>query len=195
MGARMHACGLRAAFDTKRCQCAPSRPEKSLRPRGHSSKKPETQQWQAQRAPDKASTLEGQCLEFGLTSLLLMSQGLARLDEHGALPLMLFHEGLWIITLPHASAQDLDASIVHFLPAMEATTLAHRTDATRAHVVHIVEEHLVPTVTPTQQQRHRAMENRPRAVRIGREELVPQMRVVEVGDEHPGRRESTARSS
>merc|ERR1711972_63355 len=79
---------------------------------------------------------------------------LPRFQDHGALALVLLHDSLLIIALPEAGCQDLDARVVDLLPAVEASTLAHGADAPGAHVVHIVEEHLVPAVPAAQEEGH-----------------------------------------
>eukprot|EP00429_Kryptoperidinium_foliaceum_P068663 CAMPEP_0176064226 /NCGR_PEP_ID=MMETSP0120_2-20121206/32033_1 /TAXON_ID=160619 /ORGANISM="Kryptoperidinium foliaceum, Strain CCMP 1326" /LENGTH=253 /DNA_ID=CAMNT_0017397799 /DNA_START=324 /DNA_END=1081 /DNA_ORIENTATION=+ len=111
-------------------------------------------------------------------------------QDQGALPPVLVHHRLLIIGDPESTCQDLDTSIVNFFPAVEAAALAHRTDTARAHVVHVVEKHLVPTVTPPEQGRHRGMQLRPSTVGVRRQELVPQVGMVEVRDEHPGQGEA-----
>merc|ERR1711972_561370 len=111
-----------------------------------------------------------------------LRRSLARLHEHRALALMLLHGCLCVVALPETAAQDLDARVVHLLPTVEAAALAHRTDAARAHVVDIVEEHLVPAVPPPQNEGHGGMHPRPSAVWARGQELVPPVRVVEVGD-------------
>mmetsp|Transcript_91402 Transcript_91402/g.232555 ORF Transcript_91402/g.232555 Transcript_91402/m.232555 type:complete len:279 (-) Transcript_91402:86-922(-) len=81
---------------------------------------------------------------------------------------------------------------MHLLPAVEAAPLAHGANPARAHVVHIVEEHLIPTVPATQQKGHGGVQRGPSAFGVGCQELVPPMRVVEIRDEDPSRREANA---
>merc|ERR1719188_2135761 len=91
----------------------------------------------------------------------LLDRGLPRFDEHRAFSLMFFHSGLRVVALPQAATQNFDASIVHLLPTVEATALAHRANPAGAHVMHIMEEHLVPTMPPAQQESHGGMDHRP----------------------------------
>merc|ERR1712217_14942 len=86
-------------------------------------------------------------------------------------------------SLFHTSAQDLDTGVMHLLPAMEAATLAHRTNAARTHVVHIMEKHLVPAMAPTQAECHEGVQHRPCAIRVGSKEVVPEVGMVEIRDE------------
>mmetsp|Transcript_94200 Transcript_94200/g.288187 ORF Transcript_94200/g.288187 Transcript_94200/m.288187 type:complete len:507 (+) Transcript_94200:309-1829(+) len=118
-----------------------------------------------------------------------LRRGLAGLHEHGALALVLVHGGLRVVADPQAPGQDLHASVVHLLPAVEAPALAHGADAARAHVVHVVEEHLVPAVPAAQEEGHGRVHPGPRAVGVRGQELVPPMRVVEVRNENPSRGE------
>mmetsp|Transcript_76205 Transcript_76205/g.191833 ORF Transcript_76205/g.191833 Transcript_76205/m.191833 type:complete len:291 (+) Transcript_76205:347-1219(+) len=55
-----------------------------------------------------------------------------------------------------------------------------------------MEEHLVPAVPATQKEGHGGMDLRPSPVWVGGQELVPPMRVVEIGDEDPSRGEAAA---
>mmetsp|Transcript_2630 Transcript_2630/g.7044 ORF Transcript_2630/g.7044 Transcript_2630/m.7044 type:complete len:274 (+) Transcript_2630:655-1476(+) len=57
----------------------------------------------------------------------------------------------------------------------------------------VVEEHLVPAVLAAQHEGHDVVEQRPLPLRILRQEMVPRVRVGEVGDEHPRGREAAAR--
>merc|ERR1740121_1071638 len=96
------------------------------------------------------------------------SPSLSRLEDHGALLLVLLHDGLLVVALPQAGRQDLHARVVDLLPPVETPALTHGPDAPGAHVVHVVEEHLVPAVAATQQERHERMHSGPRAVGVCR---------------------------
>ena len=61
---------------------------------------------------------------------------------------------LSILALPQAAAQQLTTCIIYLLPTMVAAALAHCTDPAWAHVVHIMEEHFVPTVPASQEEGH-----------------------------------------
>jgi len=74
---------------------------------------------------------------------------------------------------------------MHLLPAVETPTLTHGANAARAHVMDVVEEHLIPAVATAQAEGHKRMQHRPSAIRVRCEEVVPQMRVVEICDEEP----------
>merc|ERR1719215_1169707 len=75
---------------------------------------------------------------------------------------------------------------------MEAAALAHGSYPARTHVVHIMEEHLVPAVPAAQKEGHGGVHPRPCAVRVRGQRLIPPMGVVEVCDEGPSRREAKA---
>jgi len=98
--------------------------------------------------------------------------------------LMPFHCCFLIVAFPESSGEDLHASVVHLLPAVEAASLAHRTDPARAHVVHIMEKHLVPPVAAAQAQSHEPVQPRPRALWVCGQELVPLVRVVMLAMKH-----------
>jgi len=76
------------------------------------------------------------------------------------------------------------------LPAMKAATLAQRAHRVGEGVVDIMEQHLVPAMLATQHQGHDIVQHRPSAAWVLCQEFVPGERVSEVGDEHPGRRET-----
>eukprot|EP00446_Apocalathium_sp_SHHI-4_P094562 CAMPEP_0177458250 /NCGR_PEP_ID=MMETSP0369-20130122/13431_1 /TAXON_ID=447022 ORGANISM="Scrippsiella hangoei-like, Strain SHHI-4" /NCGR_SAMPLE_ID=MMETSP0369 /ASSEMBLY_ACC=CAM_ASM_000364 /LENGTH=130 /DNA_ID=CAMNT_0018931357 /DNA_START=456 /DNA_END=848 /DNA_ORIENTATION=+ len=114
------------------------------------------------------------------------------LNDERAHFLVLLHDGFCVLALPEPVRQDLDTSIVHLHPAVEAATLAHGTDPSRAHVVDVVEEHLVPAVATAEAERHTSVEHGPATLRVAGQELVPQVGVVQVRDEHPGQGEAAA---
>merc|ERR1712178_639218 len=77
------------------------------------------------------------------------------LHHHGALLLGLLHLSLFVaIVLPKSTVQHLSGCIVHLPPAVEASTLAQSAHSIRESVVHVVEEHLVPTMWATQHHGH-----------------------------------------
>mmetsp|Transcript_103076 Transcript_103076/g.268488 ORF Transcript_103076/g.268488 Transcript_103076/m.268488 type:complete len:507 (+) Transcript_103076:113-1633(+) len=117
---------------------------------------------------------------------------LGRLHDQRAPLLVRLHDRLGIVALPEAVGQNLNACVVHLLPAVEAAALAHGADPARAHVVDVVEEHLVPAVAAAESERHECMEHGPGTLRVPSKELVPHVRVVEVGDEDPGQGEAHA---
>merc|ERR1719476_555182 len=91
--------------------------------------------------------------------------------HHGrALLLVLLHQSLRVVALPEAIREDLHARVMDLLPSVEATALAHGADAARAHVVHVVEKHLVPAVTAAEEERHGGVDERPGSLRIRGEE-------------------------
>merc|ERR1719215_162118 len=54
---------------------------------------------------------------------------------------------------------------------MEAAALAHGSYPARAHVVHVMEKHLVPAVPAAQEEGHGGVYSWPCAVRVRRQEL------------------------
>mmetsp|Transcript_36010 Transcript_36010/g.58978 ORF Transcript_36010/g.58978 Transcript_36010/m.58978 type:complete len:457 (-) Transcript_36010:72-1442(-) len=116
---------------------------------------------------------------------------LALLHHQRTLLLRLLHLGLLIaIGFPQAAVQDLRGRVMDLLPAVETAALAQGTHRVGEGVVDIVEQHLVPTVLATQDQRHHIVEDGPGASRVLCQELVPRQRVGEVGNEHPSQAEA-----
>merc|ERR1712003_502957 len=91
---------------------------------------------------------------------------------------------------PKSALKNLCSCIVHLLPTMEPATLAHRPDRIGESMVHIMEEHLVPTMATAQDPCHYGMKLGPCAVRILGNETVPGQRMREVSDEHPSKRKA-----
>ena len=83
---------------------------------------------------------------------------------------------------------------MHLFPAMETASLTQRAHSVGEGMVQIMEEHLVETMSATQQEGHRLAEHWITAGGILRQELVPPMGMVEVGEECPGDGEASSAS-
>merc|ERR1719469_514346 len=127
----------------------------------------------AEKAMCLCRSSTGRLYEARRPSLLDGDGGLAALHEDRTLLLVLCHFCLLIIALPEATAQNLDARVMHPLPPMEPPTLTHGADAARAHVMDVMEEHLVPAVPTAQGEGHETMQMGPSAIRVRCEEIVP----------------------
>merc|ERR1719433_1669632 len=125
-------------------------------------------------------------------SLLLDNGRLAGFDKDRSLLLVLRHLRVLVVALPETAAQDLDACVVHLLPAVKTATLTHGADAARAHVMHVVKEHLVPAVAAAQAEGHDGVQHGPVAIGVRCQEIVPKVRVVQIRNEHPSRGEADA---
>jgi len=125
-----------------------------------------------------------------LRHLLFDNRGFAGFHEDRSLLLVLRHFRVLIVALPEATAQDLDACVMHLLPAMKTTTLTHGTDAAWAHVMDVMEEHLIPAVPTAQAEGHERMQSGPSAIGVRCQKIIPKVRMVEIRDEHPSGRES-----
>ena len=121
--------------------------------------------------------------------------GPTRLCQQGSLLLELLHGWLLIsicLGQEEATAQHIHGCIMHLLPAMESATLAQRAHGVGECMVKIMEEHLVEPVAATQQACHDPGEDGVAAVGVQGQELIPPMRVVEVGEEGPSNGEASA---
>lgn len=98
---------------------------------------------------------------------------------------MLIHDRFWVIADPEAVRQDLHTRIVDLLPTVKPATLGHGTDSAGAHVMYIMEKHLVPPVASTEHKSHDRMKSRPSALRIRGKEFIPHVRVVYVREHRP----------
>mmetsp|Transcript_49285 Transcript_49285/g.90918 ORF Transcript_49285/g.90918 Transcript_49285/m.90918 type:complete len:409 (-) Transcript_49285:125-1351(-) len=77
---------------------------------------------------------------------------------------------------------------MHLAPPVEAATLTEGANSIWEGMMEVMEEHFIPTVLASEYKRHRLMQERPCALRVRCKELVPWVRVCEVGDEHPSKR-------
>jgi hypothetical protein len=105
---------------------------------------------------------------------------------------LLLHHVRILVTVgfPDAPMKHLNARIVDLIPRVETTTLTQRSDRIRECMVNVVKKHLIPAVSATKDERHNAVEAWPAALWVTLEEMVPSMRMSEVSDKHPSRREA-----
>jgi len=118
--------------------------------------------------------------------------------HQGTLLLKLLHGWLLIaLTLwqEKTTAQHIHCGIMHLLPTMKTATLTQCSNSVGEGVVQVMEEHLIETMFATQQEGHDLAEHRITAGWILRQELVPPMGMVEVGEERPGDGEASSASN
>merc|ERR1711976_607359 len=125
--------------------------------------------------------------------LSLLAALAPRLDQDRAIPLLLLHRRLLVsVGYPNTSVQYCRGRSGDLLPTVEASSLTHSSHSIRESVMDIVEKHLVPTVFASMCQRHDVVEKRVRSLRILGDPFLPNMRMIEVRDEHPSNRITTA---
>jgi len=108
------------------------------------------------------------------------------LQKQRALPLLLLHQCVCIaIWLEQAPVQDVCRCIMHLVPLVEAAALTESAHCVGESMVNIMEKHLIPAVAATQDIRHDCVQDRPTAVGIGCEEVIPRMRMSEACYEQP----------
>ena len=78
---------------------------------------------------------------------------------------------------------------------METATLTQCADSIGEGMVQVMEEHLIETMFATQQECHHLAEHRVTAGGILRQELVPPMGMVKIGEERPGDGEASSASN
>jgi len=106
------------------------------------------------------------------------------LQKQRTLPLLLLHQCICIaIRLEQAPLQDLCRCIMHHVPLVEAAALTECAHCVWESMVNVMEQHLIPAVTAPQDIRHDCVQDRPTAVGIGCEKVVPRVGVCETCDE------------
>ena len=90
------------------------------------------------------------------------------------------------------TAQDLHSRIVDLLPPVKAAPLAQGAHSVGEGMVKIMEEHLVEAVPAPQDEGHHRRQHGVAAVGVQRQEFVPPVGVVEVGEEGPSHGEAEA---